>query len=244
MATTNPFRFSTKYQDDETDLLYYGYRFYNAHTGRWISRDPVEELNGSSVGVQRNNHSPGKSANLYAACGNSLVWKWDFLGLKPCPDGIHGCDADSVTRPFPHGRCPKTYQGMGWIGRSELDKRYTRCEYCRCSDTDISWLQRDGEPFVQAKWEPAGALLGKCFHQTCYHMKEHRKRGCGCVLATLFLDRNGGQAMPPDVCTSSAVTETTTSADDVCGGWVEDPLISNEIECVGLTLTLPTPPTL
>ena len=26
MAKANPFRFSTKYQDDETDLLYYGYR--------------------------------------------------------------------------------------------------------------------------------------------------------------------------------------------------------------------------
>ena len=25
MAKVNPFRFSTKYQDDETDLLYYGY---------------------------------------------------------------------------------------------------------------------------------------------------------------------------------------------------------------------------
>ena len=37
---TNPFRFSTKYQEDETDLLYYGYRFYNAAVGRWISRDP------------------------------------------------------------------------------------------------------------------------------------------------------------------------------------------------------------
>jgi hypothetical protein len=26
MAKANPFRFSTKYQDDETDLFYYGYR--------------------------------------------------------------------------------------------------------------------------------------------------------------------------------------------------------------------------
>ena len=43
MAKANPFRFSTKYQDDETDLLYYGYRYYNASTGRWISRDPLEE---------------------------------------------------------------------------------------------------------------------------------------------------------------------------------------------------------
>jgi RHS repeat-associated protein len=41
MARANPFRFSTKYQDDETDLLYYGYRYYNAGTGRWLSRDPI-----------------------------------------------------------------------------------------------------------------------------------------------------------------------------------------------------------
>ncbi len=43
MAKANPFRFSTKYQDDETDLLYYGNRYYNASTGRWNSRDPIEE---------------------------------------------------------------------------------------------------------------------------------------------------------------------------------------------------------
>ena len=33
MAKVNPFRFSTKYQDDETDLVYYGDRYYNASTG-------------------------------------------------------------------------------------------------------------------------------------------------------------------------------------------------------------------
>ena len=36
MAKANPFRFSTKYQDDETDLLYYGYRYYDASKGRWL----------------------------------------------------------------------------------------------------------------------------------------------------------------------------------------------------------------
>jgi len=44
MARINPFRFSTKYQDDESDLLYYGYRYYKASTGTWVSRDPVNEL--------------------------------------------------------------------------------------------------------------------------------------------------------------------------------------------------------
>ena len=44
MAKANLFRFSTKYQDDESDLLYYGYRYYNAGTGRWLSHDPLKEL--------------------------------------------------------------------------------------------------------------------------------------------------------------------------------------------------------
>ena len=42
-AKDNPFRFSTKYQDDESDLIYYGFRFYNPSTGRWLSRDPIGE---------------------------------------------------------------------------------------------------------------------------------------------------------------------------------------------------------
>jgi RHS repeat-associated protein len=43
MATNNPIRFSTKYQDAETDLVYYGYRYYSPATGRWNSRDPAED---------------------------------------------------------------------------------------------------------------------------------------------------------------------------------------------------------
>ena len=42
-AQSNPYRFSTKYEDDETGLLYYGFRYYSPEIGRWLSRDPVEE---------------------------------------------------------------------------------------------------------------------------------------------------------------------------------------------------------
>ena len=56
MAKANPFRFSTKYQDDETDLIYYGCRYFGPSAGRWISRDPIEEL-----GEQ----------NLYDFCANN-----------------------------------------------------------------------------------------------------------------------------------------------------------------------------
>jgi RHS repeat-associated protein len=65
MAKANPFRFSTKYQDDETDFLYYGYRYYNPATGRWIGRDRLEEIGGK---------------NLYGTCENDLFELTDDLG--------------------------------------------------------------------------------------------------------------------------------------------------------------------
>jgi RHS repeat-associated protein len=43
MAKVNPFLFSTKYYDWETGLYYYGYRYYNPSTGRWLSKDPIQE---------------------------------------------------------------------------------------------------------------------------------------------------------------------------------------------------------
>jgi len=48
-ADDNPFRFSTKYWDDETGLGYWGYRYYSPRMGRWISRDPLEEESGINL---------------------------------------------------------------------------------------------------------------------------------------------------------------------------------------------------
>jgi RHS repeat-associated protein len=73
MATANPFRFSTKFQDDETDLLYYGYRYYDSSTGRWNSRDPIEEQGGF---------------NLYGFVANGPLDKIDRLGLASITPGI------------------------------------------------------------------------------------------------------------------------------------------------------------
>jgi RHS repeat-associated protein len=68
MAKANPFRFATKYRDDESDLLYYGYRYCNANTGRWLARDPKGERGGGS---------------LYEFAGNSPLDACDPLGLSP-----------------------------------------------------------------------------------------------------------------------------------------------------------------
>jgi len=49
MARQNPFRFSTKYWDDESGLVYYNYRYYSPSIGRWISRDPSGESGGINL---------------------------------------------------------------------------------------------------------------------------------------------------------------------------------------------------
>ena len=68
MAKVNPFRFSTKYEDDESDLLYYGYRYYKASTGTWPNRDPLEEDGGE---------------NIYSFVYNEPISMFDDLGAKP-----------------------------------------------------------------------------------------------------------------------------------------------------------------
>jgi RHS repeat-associated protein len=66
LADDNPFRFSTKYTDDETGLVYYGYRYYSPEVGRWLSRDPVGAIGGE---------------NLYGFIENNAISALDFLGL-------------------------------------------------------------------------------------------------------------------------------------------------------------------
>ena len=75
-ATSNPFRFSSEYFDEETGLVYYNYRYYNPELGRWISRDPIEEQGGY---------------NLYGMIGNNPLYGWDkegkggLLFVRPVP---------------------------------------------------------------------------------------------------------------------------------------------------------------
>jgi RHS repeat-associated protein len=66
MALKNPIRFSSKYQDPESGLLYYGYRYYSAQHQKWLSRDPISYEGG---------------LNLYAFVGNDPVNGADELGL-------------------------------------------------------------------------------------------------------------------------------------------------------------------
>lgn len=66
MADEFAFRYSTKYWDSESGLLYYGRRHYLPALGRWLTRDPMNE---------------DGDANLYRFCGNDGVTSYDLLGL-------------------------------------------------------------------------------------------------------------------------------------------------------------------
>jgi RHS repeat-associated protein len=65
LAKGDPFRFSTKYCDDQTDMIMYTARPYAPFIGHFLSRDPIEEDGG---------------LNLYMFCGNDSVDNWDLLG--------------------------------------------------------------------------------------------------------------------------------------------------------------------
>ena len=78
-----PYRFSTKPQDFETGLFYYGYRYYNPLTGRWPSRDPIGERGGM---------------NLYGFIRNEGIGRYDILGMFTPPDWFNfGVEARFVS---------------------------------------------------------------------------------------------------------------------------------------------------
>ena len=61
----------SRYDDQHALIqkLYYGFRYYDPVTGRWPSRDPIEEDGG---------------LNLYAMVGNDSINAWDYLGQHCC----------------------------------------------------------------------------------------------------------------------------------------------------------------
>ena len=90
-ANQNPFKFSTKYHDDETGLVYYGYRYYSPDLGRWINRDPIEEEGG---------------LNLYGFVANDPIDLFDRLGL----DFLY-FEGSKIT----------VYSGNGFISKDSID---------------------------------------------------------------------------------------------------------------------------
>jgi len=62
----NPWRYQGKRKDEETGLLYFGKRYYDPESGRWMSPDPAGEIDGP---------------NLYVFVQNNPINYTDYFGL-------------------------------------------------------------------------------------------------------------------------------------------------------------------
>ncbi|HWV99695.1 MAG TPA: RHS repeat-associated core domain-containing protein [Candidatus Acidoferrum sp.] len=161
MAKANPIRFSTKYQDDETDLLDYGHRNLNTTTGRWISRDPI----GEKVGP-----------NHYCFVANSPLNRVDILGFADLVNGwplprptppTHDPDPPSTPPAHiyppsaPWRICCHDVDGWSWVAK-HCDLRQDPCDP---GDKEY--------PVTRVKCCNKGILtdsdMGRCFkmHPTC-----------------------------------------------------------------------------
>jgi RHS repeat-associated protein len=71
-AASLPFAFSTKYRDAETEMYYYGFRYNNPSTGRWLSRDPI----GEEGGLNLYGHTENDPVNYVDPLGLSIHWQY------------------------------------------------------------------------------------------------------------------------------------------------------------------------
>jgi len=153
------FRFSTKYLDSETDLYYYGYRYYSPELGRWPNRDPIGERGG---------------INLYGFVGNGPLNRADKLGLsvKKCCHALFGKDATSeeekcvlkVLCKYSWKRCVGT--PLGGLPCLTVQMRLLGRKVESANAKSIAardrWARNFRDPttpaFVPRKWIPAGGL--------------------------------------------------------------------------------------
>ncbi|HEY1660839.1 MAG TPA: RHS repeat-associated core domain-containing protein [Verrucomicrobiae bacterium] len=138
MGKVNPFRFSTKYNDDESDLLYYGYRYYKPDTGTWLNRDPIEERGSFNLysfvknspenkidmkGTDINDPPPVVTSpqHICGWMGNIPVWcnpPSNPSGPPPCPPSPDSC----------WGNCPQTnYDIFGFFQGQQNLHGLMRC---------------------------------------------------------------------------------------------------------------------
>ncbi len=80
-TSSSPCRFSTKFTDDESDLDYYGHRYYNSCTGRWLTRDPIGEWGGINL-CQFNNNTP---LNAVDSLGDAWYKPWTWFEPSKLP---------------------------------------------------------------------------------------------------------------------------------------------------------------
>ncbi|MFZ2655639.1 MAG: DUF2235 domain-containing protein, partial [Victivallales bacterium] len=146
------FRFASYQFDAETGLVYYGYRYYNPETGRWLSRDPITEAGGKNlyafVGNEPTNYIDKLGLALYAfdGTGNDMTQVGDpnsplDSGLSNIAILFNAYNGKGWYLPGvgTQGKADITWGGItGWGGDYRVNEMYNKfLEFYRAGDTDI-----------------------------------------------------------------------------------------------------------
>lgn len=94
-AALNPIRFSTKFQDDESDIFYYGHRYYVPFSSRWLNRDLLEDVafnqkHFHAEDWHQDNRMEEAKCPTYVFARNDPIGIVDRFGLKTLEVG--GCE--------------------------------------------------------------------------------------------------------------------------------------------------------
>ena len=97
-ASVNPWRFSSEYAEDDTATVYYNYRHYESMTGRWLSRDPIDETGTLQLYDFVRNHVNNSfdAIGLQYTTGSSITGSVFFYGEEP-PYGCWSPDEKDLT---------------------------------------------------------------------------------------------------------------------------------------------------
>jgi RHS repeat-associated protein len=207
MAKLNPFRFSTKYQDDETDLVYYGYRYYNPSTGRWLSRDPITELGFDPSAANRKRHRAlVKEDFLQATRGKAVRFKnEDLAKLMDSfyePDNVDGGNTGQGANALVFaGNDPlDRIDALGLIeyaaATCELEKKLGKGQ-CRYKCTCPKGYSLGFESSVVNQPCDWGAPTKTCFRLECW---DYVKGACTTLVVVGVIILSDGTAIPILAC--------------------------------------------
>lgn len=194
-AKANPFRFSTKWFDNDTGLGDWGYRWYSPEMGRWLSRDPIEDegwvasFGDADAILSRLTEQYEFAGNLYEAFGNAVPNTVDVLGLlSPCAEFKQSPNYDdqrggTICKDGKKHFCVWTPKGSNsgidyCIGQHELaHDAHTKCQPC-----GLVWAEfNDPSKWQEGEcvaWKAELGCLKKQKPATCNKLMGPAKKKC------------------------------------------------------------------
>jgi len=168
-------------------LIYYGYRYYNPRLGRWMNRDPIEELGGS---------------NLYSFAENRAISRVDPLGKQasqpaPPPTDIckiigdkKDCDPTKIP-PGPIDVPIKNLTHLGILKNACGQFKITAVKNCKntLTFTNLALLGDGCADFKKNIGNPCKSAEG---------LADGKERKAQCLRKTGKKDKDGNDIWEPD----------------------------------------------